>query len=206
MAQTRGDAGGTAGKAIKSVPLGDRASPEEYADLVAFMRGKSQITVQAKRGILAQGWAPGDDMGETAETIELPVGCIARLHRTEGYMQNAPTLALFVADGTFDIVDDKDFEKAKPHAKIIQEFNETQTRKREARVIHGYDGHLAGLRARIEDMESKRSERIEHLTRSKRRTMPLESGHRLGRRFLTFGPIPVTLTLYSGRLSRRAVW
>ena len=153
MAQTRGDAGGTASKAIKSVPLGDRASPEEYADLVAFMRGKSQITVQAKRGILAQGWAPGDDMGETAETIELPIGGIARLHRTEGYMQNAPTLALFVADGTLDIVDDKAFEKAKRHAKIIQEFNETQSRKREARVIHGYDGHLAGMRARIEELE-----------------------------------------------------
>ena len=155
MAQTRGDAGGTASKAIKSVPLGERASPEEYADLVAFMRGKHQVTVQAKRGILAQGWAPGDDMGETAETIQLPIGGIARLHRTEGYMQNAPTLALFVADGTLDIVDDKAFEKAKPHAKIIQEFNETQTRKREARVIHGYDGHLAGLRSRIEDLEKQ---------------------------------------------------
>ena len=129
------------------------------------MRGKSQITVQAKRGILAQGWAPGDDMGETAETIQLPIGGVARLHRTEGYMQNAPTLALFVADGTFDIVDDKDFEKAKPHADIIQEFNDAQSRKREARVIHGYDGHLAGLRSRIEDMESVNDPRlIETLT------------------------------------------
>ena len=60
MVQARGAAsGGTANKAIKSVPLGERASPEEYADLVAFMRGKSQVTVQTKRGILAQGWAPG---------------------------------------------------------------------------------------------------------------------------------------------------
>ena len=155
MAQTRGDAGGTAGKAIKSVPLGDRASPEEYADLVAFMRGKPQVTVQAKRGILALGWAPGDDLGVTAETIQLPIGGIARLDRTESYMQNAPTLALFVADGTLDIVDDKAFEKAKPHPEIIREFNETQTRKREARVIHGYDGHLAGLRSRIEDLEKQ---------------------------------------------------
>ena len=31
-------------------------------------------------------------------------------------MQDAATLALFVADGTLDVVDDKDFEKAKPHA------------------------------------------------------------------------------------------
>ena len=127
MAQTRGDAGGTASKAIKSVPLGERASPEEYADLVAFMRSKDKVYVQAKRGILAQGWAPGDDLGVTAQTIELPIGGIARLDRTEGYMQNAPTLALFVADGTLDIVDDKAFEKAKPHAKIIQEFNDAQT-------------------------------------------------------------------------------
>ena len=155
MAQTRNAGAGDARKAIKSVPLGDRASPEEYDDLVAFMRGKNQVTVQAKRGILAQGWAPGDDMGETAETIALPIGGIARLHRTEGYMQNAPTLALFVADGTLDIVDDKAFEKAKPHAAIIQEFNETLARKREARVIHGYDGHLAGLRSRIEDLEKQ---------------------------------------------------
>ena len=117
------------------------------------MRGKSQVTVQAKRGILAQGWAPGDDMGETAETIALPIGGIARLHRTEGYMQNAPTLALFVADGTFDIVDDKDFEKAKPHAKIIQEFNDAQTLKREKKALVGMDGHLSGMRARIEELE-----------------------------------------------------
>ena len=120
MAQARGAAsGGTANKAIKSVPLGDRASPEEYRDLVAFMRGKSQVTVQTKRGILAQGWAPGDETSESPETIALPVGGIARLHRTEGYMQNAETLALFVADGTLDIVDDKAFEKAKTHDKII---------------------------------------------------------------------------------------
>ena len=152
MVQTRGDAGGTASKAIKSVPLGDRASPEEYADLVAFMLGKNQITIQAKRGILAQGWAPGDDMGETAQTIELPIGGIARLHRTEGYMQNAPTLALFVADGTLDIVDDKDFEKAKPHAKIVQEFNDAQIPiKREKKALVGMDGHLSlvcGLRSK----------------------------------------------------------
>ena len=109
--------------------------------------------MQAKRGILAQGWAPGDDMGETAETIELPIGGIARLHRTEGYMQNAPTLALFVADGTLDIVDDKSFEKAKPHAKIIQEFNDAQTLKREKKALVGVDGHLAGMRARIEELE-----------------------------------------------------
>ena len=130
-----------------------RASPEEYRDLVAFMSGKSQITVRAKRGILAQGWAPGDDMGETAETIELPIGGIARLHRTEGYMQNAPTLALFVADGTLDVVDDKAFEKAKPHAKLIQEFNDAQTLKREKKALVGMDGHLSGLRARIEELE-----------------------------------------------------
>ena len=153
MAQTRGATGGAASKAIKSVPLGERASPEEYRDLVAFMRGKHQVTVRAKRGILAQGWAPGDDMGETAETIQLPIGGIARLNRTEGHMQNADTLALFVADGTLDIVDDKDFTKAPPHADLIREFNETLARKREARVIHGYDGHLAGLRSRIEDLE-----------------------------------------------------
>ena len=153
MAQTRGDMGGTASKAIKSVPLGERASPEEYRDLVAFMSGKSQITVQAKRGILAQGWAPGDEMGETAETIELPIGGIARLHRTEGYMQNAPTLALFVADGTLDIVDDKVFEKAKTHAKIIQEFNDALLVKREKSAMVGVDGHLRGIKARIEDLE-----------------------------------------------------
>ena len=92
MAQTRGAASGTASKAIKSVPLGERASPEEYADLVAFMRGKSQVTVQTKRGILAQGWAPGDETSESPQTIALPIGGIARLHRTEGYMQNAETL------------------------------------------------------------------------------------------------------------------
>ena len=156
MAQTRGAvSGGTASKAVKSVPLGERASPEEYADLVAFMRGKSQVTVQTKRGILAQGWAPGDETSESPQTIALPIGGIARLHRTEGFMQNAATLALFVADGTLDIVDDKDFEKAKPHAKIIQEHNDAQSRKREARVIHGYDGHLAGLRSRIEDLEKQ---------------------------------------------------
>ena len=155
MAQTRGPAAGTAGKAIKSVPLGERASPEEYANLVAFMRGKHQVTVQAKRGILAQGWAPGDDMGETAETIQLPIGGIARLHRTEGFMQNAPTLALFVADGTLDVVDDKEFQKAKPHADIIQEFNDAQTKKREKRAMVGMDGHLAGMRARIEELEAK---------------------------------------------------
>ena len=117
------------------------------------MQGKSQVTVQAKRGILAQGWAPGDDMGETAQTIELPIGGIARLNRTEGYMQNSPTLALFVADGTLDIVDDKDFEKAKPHAKIIQEFNDAQTVKREKKAMVGMDGHLSGMRARIEELE-----------------------------------------------------
>ena len=155
MAQTRGAGSGTASKAIKSVPLGERASPEEYRNLVAFMRGKPSVTVQAKRGILAQGWAPGDDLSVTEKTIELPTGGIARLNRTEGYMQNAPTLARFVADGTLDVVDDKAFEKAKPHPEIIREFNETQTRKREARVIHGYDGHLAGLRSRIEDLEKQ---------------------------------------------------
>ena len=154
MAQTRGSAsGGTAGKAIKSVPLGERASPEEYADLVAFMRGKSQVTVQTKRGILAQGWAPGDETSESPQTIALPIGGIARLHRTEGFMQNAATLALFVADGTLDIVDDKAFEKAKPHAKIIQEFNDAQTVKREKKALVGMDGHLAGMRARIEELE-----------------------------------------------------
>ena len=154
MAQTRGAAsGGNASKAIKSVPLGERASPEEYDDLVAFMLGKNQVTVQAKRGILAQGWAPGDNMGETAQTIELPIGGIARLHRTEGYMQNAPTLALFVADGTLDIVDDNEFQKAKPHADIIQEFNDARMLKREKNAIVGLDGHLSGMRARIEELE-----------------------------------------------------
>ena len=153
MAQTRGASGGTASRAIKSVPLGERASPDEYRDLVAFIRGKSQVTVRAKRGILAQGWAPGDDMGETAQTIELPIGGIARLHRTEGHMQNAPTLALFVADGTLDIVDDKAFEKAKKHADIVQEFNAAQTLKREKKALVGVDGHLSGMRARIEELE-----------------------------------------------------
>ena len=153
MAQMRGAASGTGSKAIKSVPLGDRASPEEYRDLVAFMQGKSQVTVQAKRGILAQGWAPGDETSESPQTIALPIGGIARLHRTEGFMQNAATLALFVADGTLDIVDDKDFEKAKPHAKIIQEFNDAQTVKREKKALVGMDGHLSGMRARIEELE-----------------------------------------------------
>ena len=153
MAQTRGASGGTASRAIKSVPLGERASPEEYADLAAFMHGKHQVTVRAKRGILAQGWAPGDDMGETAKTIELPIGGVARLNRTEGYMQNAPTLALFVADGTLDIVDDKEFTKAKPHADLVQEFNDKQTLKREKRALVGVDGHLSGMRARIEELE-----------------------------------------------------
>ena len=155
MAQTRNAGVGDARKALKSIPLGEKASPEEYADITAFMRGKSQVTVQAKRGILAQGWAPGDELGESPETIALPIGGIARLHKTEGHMQNAATLALLVANGTLDVVDDKEFDKAKPHADIIQEFNDTQTRKREARVIHGYDGHLAGMRARIEELEAK---------------------------------------------------
>ena len=182
MAQMRGAASGTASKALKSVPLGERASPEEYADIVAFMRGKSQVTVRVKRGILAQGWAPGDETSESPQTIALPIGGIARLHRTEGYMQNAATLALFVADGTLDVVDDKDFEKAKPHAEIIQEHNDAQSRKREARVIHGYDGHLAGLRARI----GSRRTRLEVAAlkpRSRRSLAHDEPGPRRDRRF-----------------------
>ena len=157
MAQTRNIRRGTASKAIKSVPDGEKATAEQHADLMAFMRGKQQITVRARHGVRVMGWAPGDDMGETAEYMSLPPNGVARLHRTEGPAQDASVLALMVATGRMDVLDDKEFAKADSHEKVEAAWNKERVRQQESQAMVGMDGHLAGIRARLEALEGAKA-------------------------------------------------
>ena len=153
---TRNQISGDAKKALKSVPEGERADAQEYANLMAFMRGKSQITVRTRVGLGAQGWAPGGDTSEAADTLSIPAGGIARLNRTEGPNQDASMLAHMVAHGRMDVIDDKEFDKAEPYEKLIADHAANLMKQREAQALVGVDGHLAGIRARLDDLEKAR--------------------------------------------------
>ena len=107
---TRNLMAGDAKKAIKSVPEGERADAQEFANLMAFMRGKNQITVRARVGLGAHGWAPGEDTSESARVLAIPAGGVARLHRMEIPNQDASMLAHMVAHGRIEVIDDKEFE------------------------------------------------------------------------------------------------
>ena len=155
MAQTRNPGAGNASKAPKSVPVGERASAEEHAHLMAFMRSKQAVTVKARVGVRAQGWAPGDDMGETAECVSIPEGGVCRVIRTEGPAQDASVLALMVATGRVEILDDKDFAKADSWEKVEAEWNKERARRQSAEEAVGHDGRLAGALARIEELEKQ---------------------------------------------------
>ena len=116
---------GDAKKAPMSVPRTNEPSGEHFNDLAAFLAGKSSVTLKsnAKKNITGHG--PGDDMSEHPRVVNPPPGAIVRASMGASLSdpQNARTIAYQVARGNFDIVDDKEFDKAAPHADVWDEHN-----------------------------------------------------------------------------------
>ena len=116
---------GDAKKAPMSVPRNNEPSGEHFNDIAAFLAGKSSVTLKsnAKKGILGHG--PGDDLSEHPCAINPPPGAIVRaaIGAQLSDPQNARTIAYQVARGHFDIVDDKEFDKADSHADMWDAHN-----------------------------------------------------------------------------------
>ena len=117
MASTRTGRGDPK-NAPMSVPKNTEPSGEHFHDLAAFLAGKSSVTLmsRAKKGIV--GYGPGDDMSEHPRVLNPPPGAIVRasIGASLSDPQNAATIAYAVARGWYDIVPDKEFDKAATHA------------------------------------------------------------------------------------------
>ena len=150
MAQVRNQRAGKAADAVRSVPLTPDPDPEHFDDLVAFFMGKREVTVRAKAGTQVQGYEPGGDLSGTPTTLTIPPGGVARIivQPPPAWNQDATQLALMVANGTLDIVDDREFDKAKPHKAVWAEVNEAERGRamRMGTVVNIAD-QMAGLRA-----------------------------------------------------------
>ena len=124
MATSR-DGRGNAKDAPTSVPRNTSVDSQHFWDLTALLAGKSTVTLRsrAKKGIAGHG--PGDDLSERARILNPPPGAIVRatIGPSDEDRQNAKTIAYQVARGHFDIVDDKEFDKAPPHADVWDDHN-----------------------------------------------------------------------------------
>lgn len=150
MAQTRNQRQGKAKDAPMSVALNFHPDADHHADLVAYLTGRQNVTVRSKTGTSVRGWAPGADMNELPEMLTVCAGCVARIviDQPPAVHQDAGIVALMVAKGQLDIVDAKEFDKARPHKELHAELRKKDM-ERQARKM----GSDASLEARITALE-----------------------------------------------------
>ena len=124
MAQERG-VRGDAKSAPMAVPKNNEPRGEDFHNLVAFLAGKSAVTLKsnAKKGITGHG--PGDDTSDHARVLNPPPGAIVRasMGAQLNDPQNSRTIAYAVARGWYDIVPDKEFDGADSHADMWDQHN-----------------------------------------------------------------------------------
>ena len=122
---TARDAQGDAKKAPMAVPKNNEPSGEDFHNLVAFLAGKSAVTLKsnAKKGITGHG--PGDNMSGHPRVLNPPPGAVVRASMGAQLSdpQNSRTIAYAVARGWYDIVPDKEFDGADSHADMWDEHN-----------------------------------------------------------------------------------
>ena len=131
MAQGR-ETRGEAKNAPMSVPRNTSPSGEDFHNLVAFLAGKSSVTLKsnAKKGITGHG--PGDNMSEHPRVLNPPPGAIVRASMGASLSdpQNTNTIAYAVARGWYDIVPDAEFASAESHADMW-DFHNAERAERE---------------------------------------------------------------------------
>ena len=135
---------GIDGDAEDAVLAADRTNEpkaQAIADLIDFIEGKSQITVEAREGMSVQGYAPGDDLNEVPRILCLAEGCIARLivEPDDRWNQTPHILADMVARGRMDIVDDALFADAGDHKEIHRDLRKREL-ARQAKRADGVGG------------------------------------------------------------------
>ena len=158
MAQTRNQRAGNASAAPRSLPLTADPSREHFDDLVAFFMGKRDVTCKAKAGTQVQGYEPGGDLSGNPKTLTIPPGGVARLivEPPPAWNQDATQLALMVASGTLDIVDDKEFDGAKPHKERWREVNAAQLKRNMANgTVVNIEDQMGGLRAENAELKKR---------------------------------------------------
>jgi len=141
---------GVAKNAPMSVEPNEHPDIQHVADLKTFLDGKEHITVKAGREPVALlGHAPGDDMSAPAYKVAIPPGGVARIKKQgdKEYFQPAMVLADWIARGRFEVVNDKEFTKAKDHKALWREWNDAEIKAQSALMSpHPEHGTLiAGL-------------------------------------------------------------
>ena len=159
MAQTRMGGRGNAKDAPLAVPLTSNPDPDDFTDLVEYIRGRPNLVVRAKAGTLIRGYAPGDDEGELPRMLTIPVGGVARVvvDAHPAVQQDATVLASMVARGTLDIVAPENFNgSSPPHREIHAEIRQAQLARLDKRsgAGVGLQAEIAGLRAEVAELRA----------------------------------------------------
>ena len=149
MAQTR-NAKGRAGDAPMSVPLNTTPEAQHGLDLIAWITGRRELIVCAKDGLYVRGYAPGDDESHEPGMLCLAPGCVAKVvvDSPPAFAQDASVLADAVAKGRLDIVDAKEFAKARPHKEIHKELRAADIARQRARQGQPMEAIIAAEVAR----------------------------------------------------------
>ena len=162
MAQSRG-VRGNAKNAPMSVPKNNEPDGDHFHDLVAWLAGKGHVTLMAKAKKGITGHSPGDDLSGRPRAVNPPPGAVVRvpISATDKEPQNARVIAHQVARGHFDIVDDGEFDKAKPHSDVWDEHNAERAKREIANmevpkagtVLDVMAQQVAALTAKVAQLE-----------------------------------------------------
>ena len=144
-------------KAVLAHPRQPNPDSEQYHHLVALIEDRGSVTVEARSGVMAVGWAPGDKLRDKPRPLTLNDGCVARLivEQAPAFNQRAETLALLVATGQLDIVDDDAFADARPHDEVHEALRTKDLARQSRRAgTVGMHGNIIALLDRVAELEN----------------------------------------------------